>query len=302
VTLLSDKAVVVTGAGNGLGRDYALFVGRMGAGVVVNDIDRDAADRVCREISTFGGVGVASYSSVASWKGARSIISLCIDSFGGVDGLVNNAGVLFDGKPWMQSERGIRTTIEVNLLGSIFCSRHAIEAMLVAGSGSIVNISSAAMWGVRDVSTYGASKGALTSLTYGCAVDLLGTGIRINSISPNAPSQIHARSRRMLAELQPLESESAHHSSFEEIRDLDISRSNDNAALVCFLLSDLSMHVNGQHIQIRNGQISLIPRPRSFREPGGLIVERNGWTVDAIAEVFSSSLSDEVHPIGDYLN
>jgi NAD(P)-dependent dehydrogenase (short-subunit alcohol dehydrogenase family) len=142
--VLDGKAVIVTGAGRGLGRAFALDAGAQGASVVVNDIDADAAEKVAAEIAESGGQAVASVGSVADWERAAELVATCLEEYGAVDGLVNNAGVLNLAPPWAETEESIRRVVEVNLLGALFVGSHAVRAMIDQGSGSIVNITSSA--------------------------------------------------------------------------------------------------------------------------------------------------------------
>src|SRR5262249_38735658 len=140
--VLRDKAVVVTGAGRGIGRAIALHAATEGASVVVNDIDAYVVSEVVSDIEVAGGSAVGCGSSVSMWDGAAEIIDCCVRTFGSIDGLVNNAAVLDAVLPWETDERQIRRTIEINLLGTLFCGTHAMSAMKAQGHGAIVNLSS----------------------------------------------------------------------------------------------------------------------------------------------------------------
>src|SRR5207249_1892679 len=162
-------AIVVTGAGRGLGRAYALDAAREGASVVVNDVDAGNASAVCNEILAFGGAAVPSGESVATWDGAASLIATCLGEFGHLDGLVNNAGVMSMQEPAALTEADANAVIQVNLLGSVYVGTHAIRAMQAGDGGAIVNATSSAQFGFSHLGVYGATKGALASLTYSWA-------------------------------------------------------------------------------------------------------------------------------------
>jgi NAD(P)-dependent dehydrogenase (short-subunit alcohol dehydrogenase family) len=271
--VLDGKAVIVTGAGQGLGRAYALDAAAEGASVVVNDIDAAAAETVAAEIAGAGGRAVPVVGSVADWDRAGDLVAVCLKEYGAVDGLVNNAGVLNLTPPWDESEMSIRRVVEVNLLGALFVGTHAVRAMMDQGSGSIVNITSSAQLGLSTMGTYGATKGALASLTYSWSVDLGGHFIRVNAYAPVA--------RTAMAEMSP-------------VLPPDIPAPADNAAIVTYLLSDLSDGITGQVIQRRGNRLVVLAHPR-LTEHGA---EADAWTVDTVVDRFDPVLRQHQEPVG----
>ena len=271
--VLDGKAVIVTGAGRGLGRAFALDAGAQGAAIVVNDIDADAAEKVAAEIAESGGQAVASVGSVADWERAAELVARCLKEYGAVDGLVNNAGVLNLAPPWTETEESIRRVVEVNLLGALFVGTHAVRAMITQGSGSIVNITSSAQLGLGTMGTYGATKGALASLTYSWSVDLGGYSVRVNAYAPVA--------RTAMAEMSP-------------VLPPDIPDPADNAAIVTYLLSDLSDGITGQVIQRRGNRVVVLAHPR-LTEHGA---DADDWTVEAVVDRFEPVLRQHLEPVG----
>jgi NAD(P)-dependent dehydrogenase (short-subunit alcohol dehydrogenase family) len=271
--VLDGKAVIVTGAGQGLGRAYALDAAAEGASVVVNDIDAAAAEKVAGEIAGGGGRAVPVVGSVGDWDRAGDLVAVCLKEYGALDGLVNNAGVLNLTRPWDESEMSIRRVVEVNLLGALFVGTHAVRAMMDQGSGSIVNITSSAQLGLSTMGTYGATKGALASLTYSWSVDLGGYFIRVNAYAPVA--------RTAMADMSP-------------VLPPDIPDPADNAAIVTYLLSDLSDGISGQVIQRRGDRLVVLAHPR-LTEHGA---EADAWTVDAVVEEFDPVLRQHQEPVG----
>jgi len=271
--VLDGKAVIVTGAGQGLGRAYALDAAAEGASVVVNDIDAAAAEKVAAEIAGAGGRAVPVVGSVADWDRAGDLVAVCLKEYGAVDGLVNNAGVLNLTPPWEESEMSIRRVVEVNLLGALFVGTHAVRAMMDEGSGSIVNITSSAQLGLSTMGTYGATKGALASLTYSWSVDLSGYFIRVNAYAPVA--------RTAMTDMSP-------------VLPPDIPDPADNAAIVTYLLSDLADGITGQVIQRRGSRIVVLAHPR-LTEHGA---EADAWTVDTVVDRFDPVLRQHQEPVG----
>ncbi|HTX07875.1 MAG TPA: SDR family oxidoreductase [Solirubrobacteraceae bacterium] len=279
--LLAGRGVVVTGAGRGLGRAFALAIGREGAGVVVNDVDTDEARAVAAEIDRDGGRAVVSAGSVASWADAEAMIDSCIDAFGAIDGLVNNAvAYTYYGPPWDEGEEQIRTATDVAVLGTLFCGVHAMRRMRERGRGSIVNISSRAHMGTRGMSTYVAVKGAVASATYGWALELADSGVRVNALAPGAYTRAHD-----LAVAAGIYTDT--HRAIGAPPEVV-------APAVVYLLSDLSAHLTGQTLAMLSGKLGLIAPPRPLEHT----VERERWTAQEIAEVLDSEFTDQFQPVG----
>jgi NAD(P)-dependent dehydrogenase (short-subunit alcohol dehydrogenase family) len=193
MTLLSGRSIVVTGAGKGLGRAYALACAAHGADVVVNDIDEHSAYECARAIVAAGGRAVHVAGSVASWSVAAAMVDAAVRRFGRIDGLVANAGIIHHARPWEEDEAALRRIVEVNVLGVQFCATHAMRAMVSQGTGgSIVTVVSGARFGLDGMSAYGATKGAVAAMTAAWAREGAAVGIRVNAISPLAATDMAA--------------------------------------------------------------------------------------------------------------
>ncbi|GAA5201928.1 SDR family oxidoreductase [Microbacterium jejuense] len=185
LTVLEAKRVIITGAGQGLGRAYAVAAALAGAAVVVGDIDAEAAEQTVEAIRASGGRAVAVTGSVAEWAVAQQLTARCVDEYGGVDGLVANAAIMRNADPWDDTEEDLRAVAEVNVLGVQFTARHAMRAMVESGrGGSVVTVVSGARDGIAGMSAYGASKGAVAAMTANWALAGRAHGIRVNAISP----------------------------------------------------------------------------------------------------------------------
>ena len=162
-----DRTVIVTGAGNGLGKAYAIELGNRGAKVVVNDLGgavdgsgsgSTPADEVVNEIISNGGEAVANYDSVATKDGGESIVQSAIDNFGTVDAVINNAGILRDKSFAKLSEEELSLVIDVHLKGTFFVSQPAFKVMKEKNYGRIVNVASpSGLFGNFGQSNYGAA-------------------------------------------------------------------------------------------------------------------------------------------------
>lgn len=282
--LLDGKAIVVTGAGRGLGRAYVIDAAARGAVVIVNDVDVDQANRVSEEIRAAGGIASPNGDSVSNWRGAEALIDQCIREVGRIDGLVNNAGIFYLAKPGEELESPVRDTVDANLLGTIFCGTHAIRQMLARGSGTIVNVTSGAQMGMPLMGTYGATKGAISSLTYSWALDLYGSGVRVNAISPMARTRMGdwkvkgpglTDKKRALVPPIPYPPES-------------------NAPLVAYFLSDLSMAISGQVVRIVGHEISIVSHPALTKYR----ISSDNWTPEAIGDALIGPLRAGLQVVG----
>jgi NAD(P)-dependent dehydrogenase (short-subunit alcohol dehydrogenase family) len=282
--LLNGKSVVITGGGQGLGAQYALLAAAEGAAVVVNDVDEDVAGVTAAAIRTAGGTAVGYGADVSDWHAAGRLIDFCVNEFGAIDGLVNNAGILVVGAPAEMDPARIRRLMDVNVMGTVFCGTHAIARMSAAGRGSIVNVTSGAHMGLNGHSIYGASKGAISSLTYCWAVDVEGTGVRVNAVSPRAATGM----AHDLIDSLGLTGD-------ERQAKLDtFPTAAANAPVVAYLLSDRSGALHGQTVRIDGDRLSIISKP-SIQGPE-LIEE--AWTVDKVAAAFAGPLASRLMPQG----
>lgn len=281
---LQGKSVVITGAGSGLGAAYARHAARLGAAVVVNDISAQAAQSTVDSIMAAGGKAVAHAGDVSSWSYAHSLVDACIDAFGAISGIVNNAGILRIGKILDLTETDLRQMIEVNLIGTAACASHAARRMLAAGKGgSIVNVASGSQAGDVALGGYGATKGGIASLTYSWAMELRGTGVRVNALSPLAETAMAAQNKALMAE----------QAASREVHYAALPDPEINAPVVSFLLSDASEKINGQVVRIAGKQLSFVTHPL-IADP----VLEGDWTYEAVGAAFAETLAGKQQPLG----
>ena len=191
-----NRVVIVTGAGNGLGKAYALELGKRGAKVVVNDLGgavdgsgsgNSPADDVVNEIIENGGEAVANYDSVATKDGGESIVQTAVDSFGTVDAVINNAGILRDKSFANMTEEEFSLIIEVHLKGTYFVTQPAFKIMKENNYGRIVNVASpSGLFGNFGQTNYGAAKMGIVGLTNVLAIEGAKYNIKVNVIAPTA--------------------------------------------------------------------------------------------------------------------
>jgi len=183
---LQDKSAIVTGSSRGIGRAIALELARNGARVVVNCRSRvDLAREVVDEIERIGGQAILFQSDISSEEGAKSLVQACIEKFGRIDVLVNNAGIMIREEIEKIKNDSLLRTIQVDLLSCFYTSKYAILDMVKRGEGSIVNVSSiVGMIGLRGATAYAAAKAGLNGLTVCLAREVARFGIRVNGVAP----------------------------------------------------------------------------------------------------------------------
>ena len=280
--MLKGKAVVVTGAGRGIGAACARGVGRQGASVVVNDVDQEEADRTAQAIVAAGGTAIGCAADISDWDQAGRLIETCIASFGRIDGLVNNAALYHIGGIDTLDPAIARALVEVNVLGPLYCTGHAVKPMLAQGSGSIVNVVSGAQMGMRGMGIYGATKGAVASMVYTWALELAGTGVRVNALSPFGATNILGNSSRQLSERYGVSPTAMG----EATSSIEIQPPEANSPVVEYLLSDEAAEVNGQLIRIDQGELQLYTHPALLLPS----VKRDHWDARVVAQVFAEDL------------
>lgn len=194
------RVAVVTGAGAGLGRAYALELARRGARLVVNDLggsgegvgaSSKAADAVVAEIAAAGGHAVASYDSVASRAGGRAIVELALEAFGRLDVLISNAGILRTARFEEMTDDDIDNVLGVHLKGAFYVAQPAFAAMKQQGYGRILlTASSSGMFGHPWQASYGAAKAGVVGLSNVIALEGKACGVLCNVIMPNARTRL----------------------------------------------------------------------------------------------------------------
>lgn len=276
--MVKDKVVVVTGAGGGIGRDIALAMAREGARVVVNDIgaslsgegnDAGPAQAVVNEIKAFGGEAVANTDSVSEAASAAHIIQSALDTFGRIDVVVNNAGILRDRMFFKMNPEEWQAVIDVHLNGAFFMSRAASTYFKEQESGSYVHMTSTSgLIGNFGQANYGAAKLGITALSKMIAMDMARSKVRSNCIAPFAWS-------RMISSI-PTDTPEAQ----ARVNKLKTMEASKIAPMAVYLASDAAKDVTGQVFAVRANEIFVMSQPRPLRS----VHRDGGWTPQSIAE------------------
>jgi NAD(P)-dependent dehydrogenase (short-subunit alcohol dehydrogenase family) len=186
-----DQVAIVTGAGRGLGRSYALELGRRGAAVVVNDLAAQYADETVADINAAGGRAVASLDSVSTPEGAQAIVDRAVSSFGTVDAVINNAGFMRNGYLEELTPEGLRELLDVHIGGAFLVTRAAWPVLRAKGYGRVVMTSSAGgMFAMQGEANYAAAKAGVYGLGKALASEGEPHGILVNTVLPMASTTI----------------------------------------------------------------------------------------------------------------
>jgi NAD(P)-dependent dehydrogenase (short-subunit alcohol dehydrogenase family) len=284
VGLFDGKVAVVTGAGRGIGREEALLLAGEGAKVVVNDVggaptgegeDRRPAAQVVDEISAAGGTAVANHDDISTWDGAASLVAHAVDDLGGLDVVINNAGILRDRMSFNVEEADWDAVIGVHLKGHFAVSRFA-AAHWRAGAratgqpvgAAIVNTTSeSGLYGNAGQVSYAAAKAGIASMTVVMARELERVGVRVNAIAPVA--------RTRLTEDVAGEHMKATGGGFDRFDPANV------AAVAGWLASDLAAGISGQVVKVQGGQVQLLEGWRPLTEA----TADKPWTIDAVEAV-----------------
>ena len=280
--ILDGKAIVITGSGRGIGAACARGCARRGAAVVINDIDPVDANDTAGAIAAEGGRVIACVADVTKWEEAGRLIDTCISSFGRIDGLVNNAALYHAARIDAFDPIAAHSLVEANVLGPLYCTGRAVKPMLAQKCGSIINVVSGAHMGIPNLGIYGATKGAVASMVYTWALELAGSGVRVNALSPFGATRIALPERR-----GPIPEEMAKQLAL-------LPPPEANSPVVEFLLSDLARNVNGQLVRIDKGELQLYTHPALLRPS----VTRPQWTAELVAQAFENEFRDRQVPCG----
>lgn len=276
--LLEGKVALVTGAGRGVGRGIALALAEQGAAVVVNDLgatlegDPEAvspAAEVVEAIRARGGQAIADGGSVADAAAAEAMVAAAVQSFGRLDIVVNNAGILRDAVFHRMDEAAFDAVMAVHLKGSFNVSRAAAPLFKAQNRGAYVHMTSTSgLIGNFGQANYSAAKLGIVGLSKSIAIDMQKFNVRSNAVAPFAwtrmidsiPAETEAQKRRLdgLKKLVP-----------EKV-----------APFVVGLCADAAAHVSGQVFGVRNNEIYLFSQPRPIRSAHN----SEGWTPDTVVD------------------
>lgn len=290
----ATKVAIVTGAGRGLGRAYAIALAGAGTAVVVNDVDADAANSAVEEITAAGGQAVAEIAPVGGSETADALVARAVESFGRLDTMVTNAGILRDTVLWKMTDEQFDAVIETHLRGTFTCARAAAIHLREQGDGgSLILVGSpTGQYGNFGQGNYAAAKAGIVGMCRTWAIELARAQVTVNTIVPTAWTEMTATipiyaplvDRVAAGEPLPREVRQAH----------AVGLPADSASLVVFLASEAAREITGQAIGIGGDKLSLYSHPT---EVASAFYE-GGWTPEAIAENWATTLGASTQAIG----
>ena len=289
--LLKGKVALITGAGNGIGRAIVVAMARAGASVVINDIgvslsgeggSATPAEETKAEIEAFGGKAVISTETVSEWDAAQRMVKTATDTFGRLDIVVNNAGILRDAIFHKMTPEQWLAVVNVHLNGAFFVSRAAADVFRAQESGAYIHmVSTSGLIGNVGQSNYSSAKLGVAGLSKSIALDMKRYNVRSNCIAPFAwgrmTSNVPAETPDQIARVE----------NFKKMTP------EKNAPLAVFLGSDDARDVSGQIFCVRKNEIFLMSQSRPVRS----VHTAEDWTPEAVRDHAIPALRSSFYPL-----
>lgn len=292
---LAGKVAIVTGSGRGLGLEYALELARQGAAVVVNDVDDTAAAEAVAAIEALGGKSVAVVAPVGPTETAQQLVQTAVDTFGRLDILVTNAGVLRDTVLWKMSDEDFDLVTNVHLRGTFTCVREAAIHMREAGEGGrIICIGSpTGQRGNFGQTNYAAAKAGIVGMVRTWALELKKAGITANAVIPVAATAMTATVPYFHAAVEADAQGKPMPDFFR--KGLGFGNAADVAPLIAHLASDAAAGVTGQAIGVGGDRIQVWSHP----EPVVTEFHDGGWDPATLAAEFDTVVASNQQSVGE---
>jgi NAD(P)-dependent dehydrogenase (short-subunit alcohol dehydrogenase family) len=291
---LTGKVAAVTGSGQGLGRAYARALAAAGAAVVVNDVNAEGAQATVDAITADGGKAVTLIGPVGPTETAERIVAAAVESFGRLDVLVTNAGVLRDRVLWKTSDEDFDLVVATHLRGTFTTVRAAAVHMRERGEGGriIVIGSPAGQHGNFGQTSYAAAKAGIVAMARTWSLELARAGITVNTVVPTAITA-------MTATIPVYAEVAAAYDRGEPLprvvrQEHALGGPEDVAPLVVWLASDASAGVTGQSIGIGGDKLSVYSAPQEL----GVTFRAGGWTAEAIDEAWAGTFAPHAQASG----
>lgn len=294
---ISGTSVVVTGAGRGLGRAYAVALAGAGASVVVNGRDEAAVAAVVEQITRAGGTAVGEVADVGTTETAERLVARAVETFGRLDAMVCNAGVIRDRILWKMSDDDFDEVIRVNLRGTFTCARAAAVRLREQGTGGTILLagSLSGQRGSVGQTNYAASKAGIAAMARTWAAELSRANVTVNAVLPTAATRMAAAIPLFAPYVEAVE-------RGEPLPPVvrtagAFGPPEDAAGLVVFLVSQAARHVTGQCIGVGGDRISLWAHPQEI----AFAYREGGWLADDLAAVWDTTVGASPQRFGSVL-
>lgn len=291
---ITGRVAIVTGSGQGLGLAYASALAAAGAAVVVNDVDEQRAGTAAEVIRTAGGEAASVGIPVGDADAAEALVSTAIDTYGQLDIMVTNAGILRDRTLWNMSDEDFDDVIRTHLRGTFTCARAAAVQFREAGKGGrlILAGSPAGQRGNFGQTNYAAAKAGIAAMARTWAMELARAKVTVNAVIPNAITSMTASVPFLAPYAEMVEKGQVIPSKVR--RAISFGTPEDCAGLVVFLASEQAAAISGQCIGIGGDRLSLWSHPVEVRSA----FKDGGWDADAIADAFATTVGESLESYG----
>jgi NAD(P)-dependent dehydrogenase (short-subunit alcohol dehydrogenase family) len=279
--MLDGKVAIVTGAGRGIGRGEALELARAGARVVVNELDEEAGKAVVDEITAAGGEAVLDTGDCSEDETARGLIATALDTWGRLDALVNNAGILRDRTVAKMTPEEWDAVIKVHLRGHFLPTHHACAYWKETGSGGriVCTASTSGILGNFGQANYGAAKAGIAAFSTIVAMEMARYGVRCNAIAPAARTRMTESAYGSISDL-----------SADADAGFDFWHPDNVAPFVAFLCSDAAGDISGKVFGVQGDAVELY---QPFTSAAAIQNHDTRWTPEGLAgrvhELFDES-------------
>ena len=265
--LMDGKVAIVTGAGRGIGRGEAILLAQEGARVVVNELDADAGQAVVDEIAAAGGEAALNTDDCSDYDGARRLVTQAVDTYGGLDALVNNAGILRDRTLVKMTPEEWDAVVTVHLRGHYAPTHHACAWWKEQGRpGHVVcTASTSGLLGNFGQTNYGAAKAGIAAFATITAMEMWRYDVTVNAIAPAARTRM---------------TEGAY-GAIEASDEFDFWHPDNVAPMVVYLCSDASSHISGKVFGVQGNVVELYQPWTSFSE---VVNEGGRWDPSELAQ------------------
>lgn len=292
---LTGKVAIVTGSGRGLGLAYAQELARQGAAVVINDVNAETAAEAVATIEAAGGKATAVVAAVGSSEAAKQLVAAAVETFGRLDILVTNAGVLRDTVLWKMTDEDFDLVNTVHLRGTFNCVREAATHMRTAGEGGrIICIGSpTGQRGNFGQTNYAAAKAGIVGMVRTWALELKKAGITANAVIPVAATAMTATVPYFHAAVEADAKGEAMPEFFR--KEIGFGGAGDVAPLIAHLASDAAAGVTGQAIGVGGDRLQVWSHP----EPVVTAYRDGGWSPEALAAEFDAVVGANLQEVGE---
>lgn len=292
---LAGKVAIVTGSGRGLGLAYAQELARQGASVVVNDVDETAAAEAVASIEALGAKATAVVAPVGPTETAKQLVAAAVETFGRLDILVTNAGVLRDTVLWKMSDEDFDLVTNVHLRGTFTCVREAAIYMRENEiAGRIICIGSpTGQRGNFGQTNYAAAKAGIVGMVRTWALELKKAGITANAVIPVAATAMTATVPYFAAAVEADAKGEPMPDFFR--KEIGFGGAADVAPLIAHLASDAAAHVTGQAIGVGGDRLQVWSHP----EPVATAFHDGGWTPEALQAEFNTVVGENLQSVGE---